>query len=115
MTRGIKSPTTLEQISIRLPLDLINQLNEFKEKNEIDRSAIIIKAVRYWLSVGGNVSTDNEYITQIKEMSLKIENLTKTIESLSAKCDELSDFRELLSDQQNTIHALVKVLPNCKE
>ena len=114
MTRGIKSPTRLEQISIRLPIDLINQLNEFKEKIQVDRSAVIIKAVRYWLSVEGNVSTDNEYITQIKDMSLKIDNLTKTINDLSTKCNELSDFRELLSDQQNTIHALVKVLPNCK-
>ena len=49
MTRGIKSANRLEQISIRLPIDLIDELNKLKEKEQIDRSAIIVKALRYWI------------------------------------------------------------------
>ena len=75
MTRGIRSANRLEQISLRLPVDLIDELNKLKEKEQIDRSAIIVKALRYWISVGGNVSTDNEFLNQIREMKGEINEL----------------------------------------
>ena len=42
MARGLRNSTKMEQISLRLPVDLIDDLNKLKEKEQIDRSTIIV-------------------------------------------------------------------------
>ena len=112
MTRGIKSANRLEQISIRLPADLINDLNILKEREQIDRSAIIVKALRYWVGVGGHVSNDNEYLCQIKEMNTKLETMSYLLEKIVARYEkESADNRTLLSEQQKTINTLLRMIP----
>ena len=112
MTRGIKSANRLEQISIRLPIDLIDELNKLKEKEQIDRSAIIVKALRYWISVGGNVSTDNEFLNQIREMKSEISEVKNLMsETLSHYEKETTEMRMLLAEQQKTINTLLRMMP----
>lgn len=112
MTRGIRSTNRLEQISIRLPIDLINDLNKLKEKEQIDRSAIIVKALRYWISVGGNVSTDNEFLSQIREMKGEINELKNLMsETISYSEKEATEMRMLLAEQQKTINTLLRMMP----
>ena len=112
MTRGIRSANRLEQISLRLPVDLIDDLNKLKEIEQIDRSAIIVKAVRYWISVGGNVSTDNEFLNQIREMKSEINEVKNLMsETLSHYEKEAAEMRTLLAEQQKTINTLLRMMP----
>jgi len=112
MTRGIKSTNRLEQISLRLPVDLIDDLNKLKEKEQIDRSAIIVRAIRYWLSVGGNVSTDNEFLNQIREMKSELNEVKNLMrDSLSHYEKEAAEMRSLLAEQQKTINTLLRMMP----
>ena len=112
MTRGIRSANRLEQISLRLPVDLIDDLNKLKEIEQIDRSAIIVKAVRYWISVGGNVSTDNEFLNQIREMKSEINEVKNLMsETLSHYEKEATEMRTLLAEQQKTINTLLRMMP----
>ena len=102
----------MEQISIRLPVDLIDELSKLKEKEQIDRSAIIVKAIRYWISVGGNVSTDNEFLNQIREMKGEINELKNLMsETVSNSETEAAEMRTLLAEQQKTINTLLRMMP----
>ena len=83
MVRVARNSVKTEQISIRLPVDLLNELESLKKRDGIDRSIIIVKALRYWVSVEGNVSTDNEFINQISEMKTEIGELKNSISDLS--------------------------------
>ena len=112
MTRGIRSTNRLEQISLRLPVDLIDDLNKLKEKEQIDRSAIIVKAIRYWISVGGNVSTDNEFLNQIREMKGEINELKNLMGEMTSHYEkESAEMRTLLAEQQKTINTLLRMMP----
>ena len=112
MARGLRHSTKMEQISLRLPVDLIDDLNKLKEKEQIDRSTIIVKAVRYWISVGGNVSTDNEFLNQIREMKGEINELKNLMsETVSHYEKEATEMRTLLAEQQKTINTLLRMMP----
>ena len=112
MARGLRNSTKMEQISIRLPIDLIDDLSKLKEKEQIDRSAIIVKALRYWISVGGNVSTDNEFLNQIREMKGEINELKNLMsETISHSEKEATEMRMLLAEQQKTINTLLRMMP----
>ena len=112
MARGLRNSAKMEQISLRLPVDLIDDLNKLKEKEQIDRSAIIVKAVRYWISVGGNVSTDNEFLNQIREMKSEINEVKNLMsETLSHYEKEAAEMRTLLAEQQKTINTLLRMMP----
>lgn len=112
MPRGLRNSAKMEQISIRLPVDLIDDLNKLKEKEQIDRSTIIVKAVRYWISVGGNVSTDNEFLNQIREMKGEINELKNLMsETVSHYEKEATEMRTLLAEQQKTINTLLRMMP----
>ena len=101
----------MEQISIRLPVDVIEGLNNLKEKEQTDRSSIIVKALRYWISVDGNVSTDNEYVEKIKNMDAVISELQKSMQDIVNNYERESAVnRELLAEQQKTINTLVRLL-----
>ena len=112
MTRGIRSINKLEQISIRLPLDLIDDLNKLKEKEQIDRSAIIVKALRYWVSVQGHVSEDNEYLNQIREIKTRQEEMKTQLDKMLMQYEnEARENRALLAEQQKTINTLLRMIP----
>lgn len=112
MTRGIRSTNKLEQISIRLPLDLIDDLNKLKEKEQIDRSAIIVKALRYWVSVQGHVSEDNEFLNQIKEIKTRQEEMKTQLDKMLMQYEnEATENRALLAEQQKTINTLLRMIP----
>ena len=112
MARGLRNSTKMEQISIRLPVDLIDDLNKLKEKEQIDRSVIIVKAIRYWLSVDGNVSTDNEFLNQIREMKSELNEVKSLMgETISHYEKESAEMRTLLTEQQKTINTLLRMMP----
>lgn len=111
MPRGLRNNTKMEQISIRLPVDIIEGLNNLKEKEQTDRSSIIVKALRYWISVDGKISTDNEYVEKIKNMDSVISELQKSMQEIVSNYErEASVNRELLAEQQKTINTLVRLM-----
>ena len=116
MTRGVNDTRKLEQISLRLPVSLLQELDALKEKEELDRSVIIVKALKYWTSVGGNVTTDAEYITLLQEMKNEIAELKTTLTtSIHHYENEIETQRSLLAEQQKTITTLLRMLPKKEE
>jgi len=111
MVRVARNSVKTEQISIRLPVDLLNELESLKKRDGIDRSIIIVKALRYWVSVEGNVSTDNEFINQISEMKTEIGELKNSISELSKTYEkETQENRQLIKEQQTTINTLLRMV-----
>lgn len=115
MTRGVKDTKKLEQISLRLPSGLIHDLDLLKEKEGLDRSAIIVRALKYWVSVQGNITTDAEFITLLKEMKTELASQKTTLtNALEHYQEEITTQRTLLAEQQKTINTLLRMLPKEK-
>lgn len=70
MTRSLRSGEKPEQISMRMPKDLITKVDALKEKEEVDRSAIINKAVRYWTEIEGNITTDHQILSRLDSIEI---------------------------------------------
>ena len=111
MTRGLRSSERPEQISMRMPKELVTKIDKLKEKEGVDRSAIINKAVRYWTDVAGNVTTDHEYLIRlqtIEENTTQLRNdLDKVIQTSESDKRHLQD---LINKQQDTIDTLLALL-----
>lgn len=111
MSRAPRNNIKTEQISIRLPVDLLEDLEILKQRDGIDRSVLIIKALRYWVSVEGNISTDNEFVNQIHELKEAVEIFQKNISAVSASYEkETAENRQLLIEQQTTINTLLRMI-----
>lgn len=65
MTRPSRSGEKPEQISMRMPKELVNNIDILTEGEGVDRSAVINKAVRYWSEVGGHIPTDHQIIGRL--------------------------------------------------
>lgn len=50
---------------MRMPKDLVTKVDALKEKEGVDRSAIINKAVRYWTEIEGNITTDHQILSRL--------------------------------------------------
>ena len=90
-----------EMISIRLPTDLLSQLDSMKEEEGIDRTALIIRALRYWVSVNGRVTTDNELLT-------RLDKIEKEMAVISEKIQSETDLQKQVNQQEHVIDALLK-------
>ena len=90
-----------EMISIRLPTDLLSQLDSMKEEEGIDRTALIIRALRYWVSVNGRVTTDNELLT-------RLDKIEKEMAVISEKIQSETDLQKQVNQQEQVIDALLK-------
>ena len=88
-------------ISIRLPTDLLSQLDSMKEEEGIDRTALIVRALRYWVSVNGRVTTDNELLT-------RLDKIEKDMAVISEKIQSETDLRKQVNQQEQVIDALLK-------
>ena len=93
-------------ISVRLPQDLYNEVERIRMRDRMDRTNLIIKAVEYWVSVDGQVVTDNELLTRLN----KIEKTTAESASLITDYQtEIESYRKDVEElkaivsQQNTL------------
>ena len=94
-------------IGLRIPSDLLEKIDKLKNDEGIDRTALVLRALRYWVSVEGKVTSDAEYLTSMQKVQTGIE-------SLQADMTEIKSLREQVAEQQKIIAALVKLLPNDK-
>lgn len=94
-------------IGLRIPSDLLEKIDKLKNDEGIDRTALVLRALRYWVSVEGKVTSDAEYLTSMQKVQTGIE-------SLQADLTEIKSLREQVAEQQKIIAALVKLLPNDK-
>ena len=94
-------------IGLRIPSDLLEKIDKLKNDEGIDRTALVLRALRYWVSVEGKVTSDAEYLTSMQKVQTGIENL-------QADMTEIKSLREQVAEQQKIIAALVKLLPNDK-
>ena len=99
--------TKAEMIGLRIPSDLLEKIDKLKNDEGIDRTALVLRALRYWVSVEGKVTADAEYLTSMKKVQTGIENL-------QADMTEIKSLREQVAEQQKIIATLVKLLPNDK-
>ena len=90
-----------EMISIRLPTDLLSQLDSMKEAEGIDRTALIVRALRYWVSIKGRITTDNELLTRLNK-------LEREMSIISEKIQNETDLRKQVYQQEQVIDALLK-------
>lgn len=88
-------------ISIRLPTDLLSQLDSIKEEEGIDRTALIVRALRYWVSVKGRVTTDNELLT-------RLDKIEREMAVISEKIQSETDLQKQVNQQEQVIDALLK-------
>lgn len=110
MTRGVRNPIKAEQISVRLPVEVLHRLDEMKEKEGTDRSAIIARAVKYWVSVDGNITTDAEYLTRLDEIEKRMDGMMEVIQKLLDYREmESKEQRAMLAEQQKMTLALLKM------
>ena len=118
-----KSTTKIELVSVRLPIDLLKQLDELKVKEGRDRTAVIVQAVKYWVSVQGKITTDHEYLNRLRVLDENVESINVHLSELNASIDErlrdirdensieIKELRGLLAEQQKTINTLLRMIP----
>ncbi|MDO5844366.1 MAG: ribbon-helix-helix domain-containing protein [Methanocorpusculum sp.] len=99
--------TKSDMIGLRIPSDLLMKIDKLKDEEGIDRTALILRALRYWIGVNGKISTDAEYLNSIKKIESGVGNLLNDM-------NEIKTLREQVAEQQKVISALVKMLPNEK-
>lgn len=93
-----------DMISIRIPSDLLTKIDMMKDKEGIDRTALIIRALRYWVAIEGNVTIDNEFLN-------RLDKLEKYMGTIANKINSETDLRDQVSEQEKVIGALVKMIP----
>jgi len=92
-----------DMISIRIPSDLLRQIDTIKEREGIDRTALIIRALRYWVAVDGNVTTDNEYLN-------RLEKLEKNMAVIADGIESVKELRERAAEQEKVIRVLMQMI-----
>ncbi len=107
MTRPLRTGEKPEQVSLRIPKELANKVDIFKEKEGTDRSVIILRALRYWLDVNGNVTTDNEFLNRLNNMESDLKELQNTITKMDI---ERANYQETIKKQQVTIDTLLGMI-----
>lgn len=112
LPRSVEKP---EQVSLRLPKEFANKVDYFKEKEGVDRSTIIIRALRYWLEVDGCMTTDHEFmnrLTHIEENTGEFrKNIERNLEKTAASFEkERQNYQEVILKQQLTIDALLELV-----
>jgi metal-responsive CopG/Arc/MetJ family transcriptional regulator len=107
MVRQQRSGERPEQVSLRLPKHLATKVDDFKEKDGTDRSVIILRALRYWLEVEGNVTTDNEFLNRLSHIETDLSDLKKNADLFEK---ERQNYQEVILKQQNTIETLLGLI-----
>ena len=90
--------------SLRIPVDLLRQVDELKKEQHLDRTAIIVQAVAYWCDVHGRATSDNEYLQRLENMEKRLDELQKHIDRQDA---ELNAAHKIIEKQSNTIDTLL--------
>ena len=106
--------SNIEQASVRFPADLLKKVDALKDRDGVDRTSIINRAVRYWVEVDGKVISDNEYQKTIANLIAKIQELkqsqTEVVGANNTIAAEIKEYRTLLTEQQKTINRLIELL-----
>lgn len=71
-----------------------------KIKEEIDRTSLILRALRYWISVDGKISNDAEFVNSVvKNISSDINKIQADIEEI---IEEIKQLRAQVAERQRT-------------
>jgi len=112
MTRGVRNTIKPEQISLRLPASMIKELDQLKEKEGTDRTVVIVRALKYWIRVEGNITTDAEYLNRLTQMETELAEVRDSLAKITAQYEEeAAAKREIISELQKTINTLLRMLP----
>lgn len=93
-----------EMVGLRIPTDLLEKIDAQRERESIDRSAFIIRALRYWTAIEGHITTDHEYMKRLEDIENNVNKITEDVNAIK-------QLYEISADQQKAINALVKLLP----
>ena len=115
MTRPLRTGEKPEQLSLRIPKDMAAKVDLFKEKEGTDRSAIILRALRYWLDVNGKVTTDNEFLNRLTKIESDNAAIKNELEKLRTEfAQERQNYTETIKKQQGTIDTLLAMMQTKK-
>lgn len=104
--------------SVRIPAEIDDKLEKILEREHVPKTSLIIKAVEYFVSTDGKLTSDGEYIKNLKRIEenhqtlieiLKEEN--KRIDALQTELKELRTANEL---QNSVIEKLISFIPRGK-
>lgn len=107
MSRTQRAGEKTEQFSLRIPKDVMDKIDELKLEEGTDRSVIIMRAIKYWLSVDGKITTDNEYLTRLKEISEELKSYRILCSDFQK---ERQNYQETILKQQTTIDTLLTMI-----
>ncbi len=91
-------------IGVRIPSDLLSKLDALKDEEGIDRTALILRALRYWVLIEGKVTADAEYLHRLAQIDASIAHISSGME-------DVKQLKNMVSEQQQVINALVKLIP----
>ena len=98
----------LEMVSLRIPSDLLKDLDAHREHECADRTTIILRALRYWLKIDGKVTTDNEILTRLSEIEQSSKEMKNSFLEYQG---DIKDLIGIIAQQQATIDTLLRMLP----
>ena len=98
----------LEMVSLRIPSDLLKDLDAHREHECADRTTIILRALRYWLKIDGKVTTDYEILTRLSEIEQSSKEMKNSFLEYQG---DIKDLKGIIAQQQATIDTLLRMLP----
>lgn len=101
--------------SVRIPVEIDNKLEKILEREHVPKTSLIIKAVEYFVAVDGNLTSDGEYIKNIKTVEQDFQNINNTLKEQSIRIDalqtELKELRSVTEKQNSVIEKLISLIP----
>lgn len=101
--------------SVRIPSEIDDKLEKILEREHVPKTSLIIKAVEYFVATDGKLTSDGEYIKNIKTIEQNFKNLNDTLKEQNARIDSLqNELKELrcANEQQNSvIEKLISLIP----
>lgn len=91
-------------IGIRVPTGLLEKINALIDAEGVDRTTIILRALRYCVAVEGKVTTDNEYLNRINTIDQNVIDIASGVK-------DVQELKDLLMGQQRTINTLLHLIP----
>lgn len=103
MTKYIDSERPVG-ISLKLPVELISQLERIQKEERVDRTNLIIKCIEGYMSAGGKTKSEIEIL---KRMDIFEEKLGKIADTISTYEQTVKTQQQIIEKQSSTIDILL--------
>ena len=91
-------------ISLKLPVELITELERLQKEERVDRTNLIIKCIESYINEGGRTKSEIEIL---KRMDLFEEELSRLSSTISNYEQTLRNQQQIIEKQSSTIDILL--------